>query len=217
MKSQNYIIAIVRVASITLLAITCYCICGYAADARKNPYTILTTARARADFLENPKRIEVFQPDRILDVLGVKSGEVVADVGCGTGAFTFRMADKVGKDGKVYAVDILDEMLLSVDTKMQKYNVSNIVLVKSSEVSPNLPPASCDKIILIDTYQYIRNKVSFFGKLRQSLRDNGTVAIISFVPRQTPLVTRDMEKLGFKFKAKYDFIVDHYFLVFTKN
>lgn len=205
-------------AVLTLLFLGCCCSSGHASDARKSKWDNLSTTRARIEFLEDPKRVAGNQPDRVLDVVGVGPGDVVADVGCGTGVFTFRLADRVGKGGKVYAVDILDDMLAFVDTKMKRDKATNIILVKSSDSDPHLPAACCDKILLIDTYQHIGNRVSFVSKLYTSLKEKGKVAIVTPVrsTTQEQTVIREMEKQGFRFTTKYDFMIKRYFLVFTK-
>ena len=176
--------------------------------------------------LENPVFIKAKQPDRVLYILGAKPGDVVADVGCGTGVFTFRLADEVGKEGKVYATEIRDELLAYVDTKIKKDNITNIVLVKSSESDPNLPTSCCDKILLFNAYHYIGNKVSFFSKLRESLKEKGTVAVISSYrnisesgltnKQQEEMVLKEMGELGFRLKVKYDIYINRYFFIFTK-
>src|SRR3954453_22122191 len=71
-----------------------------------------------ADWLERPERVREERTDRLLQALALKPGEVVADVGAGSGYFTFPMARKVGPRGKVYAVDVQKEMLSIIRRRM---------------------------------------------------------------------------------------------------
>src|SRR2546428_3303981 len=105
-----------------------------------------------ADWLERPEREQEEQPGKLLPALKFKEGDVVADIGAGSGYLTFRMAKLVGKTGKVYAVDIQPEMLDLIRKRMKDRNVANVEPVQGTETDPKLPAASVDLIIMVDVY-----------------------------------------------------------------
>lgn len=181
-------------------------------------------------FLEAPKRVQTMQPERVLDVLGVKQGHDVADIGAGTGFFSFYLAGRVGGGGKVYAVEIEDELLEVIRGKMATQQVTNIIPVKSSESSPNLPQACCDEILIANTYIYFADPVAFMKTVRPALKPGGRVAIIEVdaakaqSERKLLLQTKgrvmsevieEMKHAGFMLQASHDFLETRFFLIFS--
>ena len=82
-----------------------------------------------ADWLERTERVEEEAPGKALDVLGVRTGSTVADVGAGSGYFTVRLSDRVGPTGQVYAVDLQPRMLAILDRRLEAMNITNVTLV----------------------------------------------------------------------------------------
>ena len=180
-------------------------------------------------FLEAPKRIQDMQPERVLDVLGVVQGDTVADVGAGTGFFSFPMAGRVGAGGKVYAVEIEDALLDFIREKIAAQGVANIIPTKSSESSPNLPPGCCDKILVANTYIYFDQPVAFMKNLLPALQPGGRVAIIEVDTEQADSAKRpllrtrgrsageviiEMKSAGFVLRESHNFLGSRFFLVF---
>src|SRR5437879_1152573 len=105
-----------------------------------------------ADWLERPEREQEEQPNKLLRLLKLKKGDVVADIGAGSGYFTFRIAKQVGAEGKVLAVDIQTEMLGIIKKRMKERKVTNIEPVQGTESDPKLPANSVDLILIVDVY-----------------------------------------------------------------
>src|SRR5437868_8180169 len=105
-----------------------------------------------AGWLERPEREREEQPTKLLDALKLKAGDVVADVGAGSGYFTFRISERVGPNGKVLAVDIQPEMLDIIRKRMKEKSITNVEPVLGTETNPKLPTNAVDVILLVDVY-----------------------------------------------------------------
>jgi precorrin-6B methylase 2 len=172
---------------------------------------------------ESPQRDSWQKPEMVMTALGVKEGDTVADVGSGTGYFTFRLARKVGKAGKVYAVDNKQEFLDYIVEKAQKEEVKNIISIRSSNSDPKLSLSCCDVILMVDTYGSLYNPVEFMRNLRKALKPGARVAVISYNPGRvkSPFsvskneVVVQMKSVGYQLIQKYNFIDRQYYLVFN--
>src|SRR6267143_2726867 len=105
-----------------------------------------------ADWLERPEREEEEKPGVMLESLKLKPGDAVADIGAGTGYLSWRLAQKVGEKGVVYAVEIQQEMLDLLGTKMAERKVTNVKPVLGTITDPKLPTNAVDLIIMVDVY-----------------------------------------------------------------
>src|SRR5437016_2006284 len=103
-----------------------------------------------ADWLERPEREEEEKPDLLLKALQVKPGDAVADIGAGTGYYSWRMAKAVGESGLVYAVDIQQEMLDLLAKKMAERKISNVKGVLGTITDPKLKSNSLDLVLMVD-------------------------------------------------------------------
>ena len=103
-------------------------------------------------WLDRPERESEENPTKCIAALELKPGDVVADLGAGSGYYTFRMAPQVGEKGKVYAVEIQDEMIAELKKRIAKDKVANVEIVKSTESDARLPESSVDLLIMVDVY-----------------------------------------------------------------
>ncbi|WP_231576168.1 class I SAM-dependent methyltransferase [Hymenobacter sp. DG25B] len=104
-----------------------------------------------SDWLERPNRAEEERTDLLLGALQLKPTDVVADLGAGTGFFTFRISPLVPQ-GRVLAVDIQPEMLRSIESTKARTKLTNVEPILGTTKSPNLPPNSVDLVLLVDAY-----------------------------------------------------------------
>jgi predicted methyltransferase len=182
-----------------------------------------------ADWLDRPSRDEEQKPDEIVRSLGLKNGDVIADVGAGTGYFTWRLARAVAPSGLVYAVDIQPEMLSRLKTNMEKAGVRNVVAVLGETDDPKLPPASLDWVLLVDVYHELQQPKATLARMREALKPGGKVAVVEHrlegltalhVSEDHRMSTRQVlaewEPAGFRLVKLHEFLPTQHFFVFEK-
>jgi predicted methyltransferase len=133
-----------------------------------------------ADWLERPERESLEHPDVVLAAMDLKPGQVVAEIGAGTGFFSRRIAKIVGPSGKVLANDIQPEMLELLRGYARKEGVSNIVPTLGTEVDPKLPSGGVDRVLLVDVYHEFQKPQEMLAKIRDSLAPGGTVTLVEY-------------------------------------
>jgi len=179
--------------------------------------------------LERPNREEVQKSPEIMKALAFRPGEQVADIGAGSGYFTFPVAQAVGPTGTVRALDIAPEMLELLEFRMKAQRAENVRLQRVAKDDPQLPPASVDTILMIDAIHYVKDRVAYAKKLAPALKPGGRVVIIDYRPKpmserpwgpppeqQFPReeMDRDMAAAGFKVLRAYDFLPEQFFVVY---
>lgn len=185
--------------------------------ATSEPYTGDLT------IFESAERDKNLQIERVMDVLGIKEGSGVADIGAGSGWFTVRAARRAGERGTVYAVEINSEYLKHIEDRAAKEKLSNIRAVLGKEDDPSLPEKSVDAVLILKTYHEISEPVRLLANLRRSLRPGARVGVIDRdgkgddhgIARDT--VVKEAERAGFKLVEEHDFVKPDnmdYFLVF---
>lgn len=135
---------------------------------------------AGAPWLERDDREQEEAPTKLIAKLQLHPGQNVADIGCGSGYYSRRLAPLVAPTGKVYGVDIQPEMLRMLEEAARKDNVANIVPVQSTPDDPKLAPGSIDWILLVDVYHELQNPEPMLRKMRDALSPEGRVALVEF-------------------------------------
>lgn len=133
-----------------------------------------------AGWLERPERVAEENPDDMLAAMGLKNGDVVADIGAGSGFHTRRMARLVAPAGRVYAVDIQPEMLEILRVNIEEEGVTGVVPVLSEFDDPKLPEGEIDWILLVDVYHEFGNHEAMLAKMRGALKPDGKVALVEY-------------------------------------
>ena len=178
-------------------------------------------------FLDDPAREAYQKPDDVMKALALRPGEVVADIGAGSGYFTVRFARAVGETGRVYAVDISPDMIRHLNRRIRDAGIRNVVTVLSEPDDPLLPDASVDRFVIVDTWHHIEDQPRYLALLKRMLKPGGQVVHIDYQKRELPVgppvsmkvaredLVRQMEAAGFRLAAEHTFLPYQYFLVFS--
>ena len=176
-----------------------------------------------AKSFDDPARDTWQLPGRVIAALNLKRGQIVADIGAGTGYFSVRLA-KSDAAPKVYAADIEPSMVNYLRERAAKEGLNNVIAVQAAADQANLPEP-VDLILIVDTYHHIGDREAYFRRLAKSIKLDGRVAIIDFKPDSPegppkefrfPLekVTSEMGEAGYKLTAQHDFLPRQQFLIF---
>ena len=177
--------------------------------------------------LDDPARDAYQKPDEVMKALALRQGEVVADIGSGSGYFTLRFARAVGDTGRVYAVDISPDMIRHLNRRLRDAGVRNVVPVLADPDDPLLPDASVDRFVIVDTWHHIEDQVKYLSQMKRMLKSGGQVVHVDFQKRELPVgpplamkiaredLVKQMEEAGFRLAAEHGFLPYQYFLVFA--
>jgi len=181
-----------------------------------------------AGWLNRPERIREEMPDDVVANMGLESDHVVADIGAGSGYFSFRIADRV-PSGKVLAVDIQPEMLQLIERQKTDTGVANIEGVLGQIDNPNLAPNSIDAAIMVDAYHEFSHPFEMINGIYNALRPGGRIFLLEYrgeddsVPIR-PLhkmteeqVVKEMSVFGLEWTKTLDFLPWQHMMIFTKS
>lgn len=133
-----------------------------------------------AGWLERPEREKEEDPKKLIESLEFKEGMVVADIGAGSGYYSFRIAPLLGEKGKVLAVDIQKEMIQIIKDKMKRNRIANVEPVLSEEKDPKLPEGEVDLALMVDVYHEFAHPYEMTEKLVKSLKKGGRLVFVEF-------------------------------------
>jgi ubiquinone/menaquinone biosynthesis C-methylase UbiE len=167
---------------------------------------------------EDPGRDGWQQPERVVDTLGVRPGDVVADLGAGGGYFTFRLAEAVGPTGKVLAVDVDRGLLDYVAREAARRGLHNVETVLAASDDPRLPQP-VDLLFTCNTVHHFADRSAYFRDARRYLRPAARVAVIDYLDqhRSVPpaVLEQEMAAAGYALEQRHDFLEKQSFLIFT--
>jgi ubiquinone/menaquinone biosynthesis C-methylase UbiE len=179
-------------------------------------------------WLERDSRIQEEKPDLTVQNLNLKPDDVVADIGAGSGYFSFRIAQQV-PNGKVYAVDIQPEMLEAIALLKEEQSITNIETVLGQENNPNLPSESIDLALMVDAYHEFAYPREMMEGIVQALKPGGRVVLLEY-RKENPMimikplhkmtqkqVKKELQAVGLKWQETKEFLPEQHFLVFSKN
>lgn len=168
------------------------------------------------------------QPEKVVQSLALKPGDRIADLGSGGGYFTFRLSQAVGPTGKVYAVDVDQDMLEDLAERAKKDGYGNIEKVLAKYDDPSLPESGVDLIFTSNVYHHIDARAKYFADAAKYLRPGGRIAIVdfngshwsaNFLGHYTPveLIKKEMDEAGYGLEREFDFLDRQSFLVFSRK
>ena len=179
-----------------------------------------------ARFLETRERVERMEVARVVGALGLTPGQVVVDLGSGSGLFTRALARAVAPDGTAYAVDIDPALLKIVESSAKRSGLKNLTTVLAAADDPKLPRA-VDVIFICDTFHHLPDKPTYARTLYRYLKPGGRVAVIDFTNdwpdgheamRYTPDdLERWMTDAGFTRDQSFDFPKNSFYITYKKG
>jgi len=149
-----------------------------------------------AQWLERESRAREERPELLLRELALAPGMTVADIGAGTGYYTWQLAKQVGPGGRVYAVDVQPEMIGMLDSQMAKRGVRNVVSVLGSETTVKLPSASVDLAIMVDVYHELAYPSEVLDSIVAALKPGGRVVFVEYRAEDPAVAIKPLHKMS---------------------
>ncbi len=181
-----------------------------------------------AQWLERDTRQKEENVKLALENLPIKANSVVADIGAGTGYYTFRIAPKVPQ-GKVYAVELQNEAINFLKNKSKQLKLNNVEVIKGTEQSLNLPENSIDLAMMVDVYHELSYPHEYLQALRRSLKPDGKLLLLEYRGEDLNVPIKELHKTtvaqdnkelaanGFKLVQDKEFLPIQHFLVYGKK
>ena len=169
------------------------------------------------------------QPERVIEALAIEPGDSVAEIGAGSGYWVERLSEAVGPTGRVYAVEVEDELTENLQEWVDEKGLENVVVVRGEYQDPLLPDGEIDVAITSLTYHHIEGRVPYFERLRTDLSPDGRVAHLDdrddlgwFLRLMATEghwsnvedMNAEMEEAGYRRVATFDFLLNQSFQVF---
>ena len=169
------------------------------------------------------------KPERVLRALGLRRGQVVADVGAGPGFWTIPLARRVGPRGHVFALDPEPGALDVLRRRLAKARVRNATPVLNDDNAPLLPEDSCDVVMIVNVYHHFTDPARFLRRVVRCLRRGGRLVNIDWADRDTPkgppahrriapaVFLRHARRAGLELIAEHRFLPYQYFMVLRRT
>jgi len=180
------------------------------------------------EWLERNSRTQEENTTLALASLPLKSNSIVADIGAGSGFYTFRVAQRIPK-GKVYAVEIQDDAIAYLKKKATDDRLANVEVIKGTEKAPNLPDSSIDLAFMVDVYHELQHPEAYLAALRRALKPNGQLLLLEYKEEDPSVAIKPEHKMsvrqakkelaanGFKLVKNGTFLPWQHFLLFKKK
>lgn len=180
-----------------------------------------------ASWLERSDRQKEERTDLLIANLPLADNAVVADIGAGTGYFSFPVAKRV-PSGHVIAVDIQEEMLGIIEARKTQTGVSNIQTVLGSTISPNLPAETVDLAFIVDAYHEFSHPLEMSQAIYAALKPGGRLVLIEYRGEDASVpikrlhkmtqrqASKEMQAVGFSWESTGDFLPQQHFMIFIK-
>ena len=162
----------------------------------------------------------------LLEQLDIEPGITICDMGCGNGFYTIPMAEQTGETGRVYAVDIQQEMLDLLQDLAEEAQLSNIEELLGTAIDPKLPEAAIDLMIVVDVYHEMSHPEQMLAAIRKSLKPDGRLVLVEFRAEDPEVPIKKLHKMskeqvlkeltanGFKLKSDFDELPRQHMMTF---
>lgn len=179
-------------------------------------------------WLERKNRQEEENSNLTVEKLPIENNSVVADIGAGTGYYTFKVCYKVPQ-GRVYAVEIQDDAVNFLKNKAGQLDTKNVTVVKGKEDSPELPENSLDLAMMVDVYHELLYPHEMLQSIKKSLKPHGKLLLVEYRAEDPKVEIKELHKMsvkqaekelkanGFKLVGDGEFLPIQHFLLFEKE
>ena len=210
-----------------LLVIVCALAAGLSATGLAQ-----RASRPAADWvgvLDSPERLAAMKIDEVVAAIGLKPGDVIADLGAGSGPFVVPFARAVTSTGKVYAVEIDGDFFPYIEKRAKEAGVANVRTVLGEFSDPKLPAADVDVAFMHDVLHHVEDRDGYLRNLATYLTPGARIVVIDYHPAQSPhagapalQVSRDecaawLAAAGFAPAADHALFTDKWFTVFARR
>jgi arsenite methyltransferase len=220
---KSYLLCLAMFILISWLSASCH-----GQQTHKGPSHRFDDIAVWVKVFEDPERDAWQKPDEVIRTMKLKSGDVIADIGAGTGYFTRRFAVAVGPEGKALGLDIEQSMIGYMNKDAKRLNLNNYVARRVKSDDPELAPASVDVVFLCDTYHHIEDRVNYFKRVAAGLKPGGRLVIVDFYKKELPygpppahklakdVVIDELRRAGYSLKQDLRFLPYQYYLEFVR-
>jgi ubiquinone/menaquinone biosynthesis C-methylase UbiE len=182
-----------------------------------------------AGWLVRSERETEEHPDTALDAIGIGKSSTVADVGAGAGYMTWRLAERVGPSGRVYANDISSQMLDLLRANIAQRHLTNVEPVLGAIDDPKLPRNTIDLILMVDVYHEFSEPQKMLQHMRESLKSDGRMVLLEYRAEDSAVPIRPEHKMtvaqvkaeiepeGFRLDKVLETLPRQHILIFKKN
>lgn len=182
-----------------------------------------------APWLTRESREREEQCTALLTALNIKAGATVCDLGCGNGFYTLKLAQQVGPQGTVLAVDIQPEMLSLLRNRAQSAGSRNIRPILATVADPHLPAGQIDLVLLVDVYHEFSQPAAMLRAIRHSLKPAGRVALVEYRQEDPQVPIKPLHKMskaqimkefppaGFKLVGQFDRLPWQHVMLFARG
>jgi len=139
----------------------------------------------------------------IFEMAGITKGSFVADIGCHEGYLSVRLARKVGEDGRVYAVDVVESRLETLKENLKNRALFNVNTVLGDFDNPKLPKGTLDVVVIMDTYHEMKDYFTILRHAKDALKPGGRIVIIEKLKTRVKGKSRDTQTDAHSLGTKY--------------